>query len=240
VGQRLDVPGTYNFREVSTAVAGGPVRPGRLYRSDALSGLTRDGRARLAGLGVRRVVDLRSPFDLRLGGRDRLRGVGAEVVRIPIAAGGSTRDASALSLRGIYREILGEYGRQVGSAIRAIATADGPVVVHCTAGKDRTGLVVALLLLGLGAEYDEVAADYAATAANLTGEWTDAMLRRMARFRVPVTDSLLEVLAGSPEPVLRDSLDWLDTTFGGVPQYLASVGVDDEVVARLRAALLDA
>jgi len=239
VAQRLDVPGTYNFREVAVPVDGGRLRAGRLYRSDALGRLTREGRSRLRELGVRRVIDMRSTFDRRLGGPDRLWGVGAELVSVPIDAAGAAREPSQLTLRNIYRVVLGEHGEQVGTAIRAVATSPGPVVVHCTAGKDRTGLVVALLLLALGAQYDDVAADYAVTAENLAGPWTDRMVRRTRRFRVPITDGFLEVLARSPEPVLRDTLDWVDSAYGGVPAYLSSVGVDSGVVALLRASLVD-
>jgi protein-tyrosine phosphatase len=239
VAQRLDIPVTYNFREVTVPVRGGRLRPGRLFRSDALGRLTRDGRARLREIGVRRVIDMRSSFDRRLGGPDRLRGVGAELVAVPIDASGAVRDPSRLMLRDIYRVVLGQHGEQVGTAIRAVATSPGPVVVHCTAGKDRTGLVVALLLLALGARYDDVAADYAATTENLAGPWTERMVRRTRPFRVEITDGFLEVLARSPEPVLRDTLDWVESEYGGVPAYLSSIGVDDGVVALLRQSLVE-
>lgn len=237
---RLDIPGTYNFREVVVAVDGGAVRPGRLYRSDALSRLTRDGRAALAALGVRRVVDLRGGFDRRLGGPDRLRGTGAQLVRIPVLAGAAPRDAGALRLGDLYRRVLTEYGAEVGAAIRCVADAGGPVVVHCTAGKDRTGLVIALVLLALGADPQDVVADYAATEAHLAGEWSTRTLRRLRLLGVRLTDDLVVLVTGSPEAALRDTLAWLDATYGGWRPYLASVGVDDDVVRRLRSALVDA
>jgi len=228
---RLEVGGTHNFREA----APGAIRPGVLYRADALHRLTRDGRARLVELGVRRVIDLRSDFDRRVGGRDRLRGVGAELLRFPIHAGRA--DPSTIEIRRVYRAIVADNGEAFGAAVRAIADADGAVVVHCTAGKDRTGLVIAFSLLAIGLDTDTVAADYALTQANLAGEWTERMLRKVRRFRVPVSEALLEVLAHSPEPVLRDTLDWVAAEYGGVTGYLASVGVGEDVIARLRARL---
>lgn len=236
---RLDIPGTHNFREVVVAVDGGAVRPGSLYRSDALNRLTRSGRAALAALGVRRVVDLRGGFDRWLGGPDRLRGTGAQLVRIPVLAGAAPRDAGTLCLETLYRQVLTEHGAEVGAAIRCVADAGGPVVVHCTAGKDRTGLVVALVLLALGADLEDVVADYAATEAHLSGEWSPRTLRRLRLLGVRLTDGLVAVVTGSPEAALRDTLAWLDATYGGWRPYLVSIGVDDAVVRDLRAALVE-
>lgn len=238
---RLDVPVTYNFREVVATTADGvALRRGALYRSDALNRLTRDGRATLSGLGIVRVVDLRSQFDVRMGGPDRLRGAAVEVVRVPILGGGFQLDLSSISLRGLYAAILTEFGAALGESVLAVADAPGPVVVHCTAGKDRTGLLVALALRAVGVPVEQVLADYEVTAANLAGEWTDRMLRRSRRFRIPVTDNLLEVLAGSPRDALADTLDLVDARYGGVAAYLARVGVDDAAVGRLRRRLLAA
>jgi len=225
---RLDIPGTHNFREV----APGAIRPGVFYRADALHRLTRAGRSALADLGVRTVVDLRSDFDRRIGGRDRLRGVGAAVLRHPIHGG--SLDPKVVEIRGVYRSIVTGNGPAIASTVRAVADSDGAVVVHCTAGKDRTGLVVAFCLLALDIDADVVVADYALTQRNLEGEWTERMLRKVRRFRVPMNDRLLEVIAHSPEPVLRETIAWVDAEYGGVRPYLDSIGVDDAVIGRLR------
>lgn len=231
---RIEVTGTHNFREV----APGTLRPGRLYRSDALDRLTDEGRQALADLGVALVIDLRSDADLQIGGPDQLDGTGAAYVRCPIDAAGVNRDVASLDLRVIYRTILGPHGPEIARAIRSIAGADGPVVVHCTAGKDRTGLVAALVLTALGADYSTVAGDYTATTANLDGAWSDALFARLRDYRLEVTPALAQVLAEAPEPVLRETFDWLESEYGGVMAYLASNGVDEAVVASLRAALI--
>lgn len=233
-GGRLEVAGTHNFREV----APGALRPGRLYRSDALHRLTREGRRTLRDLGIGTVIDLRSDLDRRVGGRDRLRGTGVRHLPIPMAGSPLNRDPETIELRGIYHSILTQHRADLGRAVRVIAGSDRPVLVHCTAGKDRTGLVVALVLSALGVDAETVSADYVATQANLAGEWTERIVRKVRRFRVPITDNVIEVLAHSPEPVLRESLEWIETEQGGVGAYLAAAGVDADVLERLRRNLL--
>lgn len=227
---RLDVPGTYNFREVAPGV----LTAGRLYRADALHRLDRIGRRRLRELDIRKVIDLRSTFDRRIGGRDRLRGTGAERISIPI--GGSPRrgDVGTITLVDVYRVLLTEHRSEIGRVVREVATADGAVLVHCTAGKDRTGLVVALALAVVDIDRDVILADYAATSMNLAGEWTERMLRKIRRFRVPVTDRLLEIVARSPAPVLDETLDWIVSEYGGVAAYLEGGGVDAAARSALR------
>ncbi|GAB3633978.1 tyrosine-protein phosphatase [Microbacterium shaanxiense] len=231
---RLDLAGTHNFREVAPGV----LKPGVLYRSDALHRLTREGRRRLRQLGIRQVIDLRSAIDRRIGGRDRLRGTGATRLSVPIDGAPRTIDPRTLTLRQVYETVLSRHQGDLGRVIRTVASADAPVLVHCTAGKDRTGLVVALILTALDVDRDIILADYSATAANLSGEWTERMLRRMRRFRVPITDNLVEVLAGSPVQALSDAFDWLDREHGGALPYLERAGVDGAVRDQLRRALL--
>lgn len=232
---RLDVPGTYNFREV----APGALASGRLYRSDALHRLDRVGRRRISEIGIRKVIDLRSTFDRRIGGRDRLRGTGAERVSIPIDGAPRRADLATITLADVYRAILSRHQETLGAAVREIATADEPVLVHCTAGKDRTGLVVALVLSALDVDREVILADYAATAANLAGEWTARMVGKARRFRVDLTEDLLVILGSSPPEILAGALDWLDSEYGGVTAYLDGAGVDAVTRAQLRDRLLD-
>ena len=231
---RLDVPGTFNFR----AVAPGSLIPGRLYRSDALHRVTSAGKRRIAELRITDVLDLRSRIDRRMSGRDRLRGTGAVRISLPIDGVPRNVDLTTVTLTEVYRGILARHQSLLGVAIRAIAASDGPVLVHCTAGKDRTGLVVALTLAAIGVDREEILDDYGLTEANLAGPWTERMVRKARWFRIRLTDDLMKILASSPREVLSETLDWVDAEFGGVNAYLDGAGVDAEVRAALRAKLL--
>lgn len=242
MGERIAVPGTVNFREVTATTSDGlSLRRGRLYRADSLARIGRAGRRHLARLGVRRIIDLRTDFDRRFGGTPSLRGVGAERVSLPLHGGSPAEARAGMTLSSVYRTILGQR-EQVGAAIRAISSADGPVVVHCTAGKDRTGLVIALTLRAIGVPDEQVLADYTATETHLAGAWEHRMLRRMRRYRrfgIELTDDFRDLLVKSPEQALTSTFDWLDAEHGGVNTYLAASGVDALEIERLRAALLD-
>ena len=224
---RLHVSGTYNFRPV-VGVRG-------LYRSDALTKLNREGRSTLRELGVKRVIDMRSDFDRRLGGRDRLHGVGTELIKIPIATGGTMSQIDHISLKGIYRELLDERGGELARVIMAVADAPpGAVVIHCTAGKDRSGLAAALIQAALGIPMDTIIVDYTVSEGNLAGEWERHTLHRMRRFHIEVTAQLREVLLSSPKHAIREALNHLCLTHGSVKGYLASIGIDESVIERLR------
>ena len=226
---RLDVPVTFNFRPVAGT------RPGTLYRSDALAKVNRAGRQRLRELGVRRVIDLRSDLDRRLSGPDRIRGVGAELVKAPMLSGGSKKEIYGLTLEGIYRQLLDSNGRALGAAIRAVAEApEGSVVVHCTAGKDRSGVTAALIQLAIGVDEATVLDDFARTEGNLAGPWATGMLARMRKLRIEVTPQLERVFVGSPPEAMAATLQHLRDAHDGGSAYLSSIGVTEAHRERLR------
>lgn len=226
---RLDIPVTYNFRQVTGT------RAGSLYRSDALATLSRDGRAEIAGLGVSRVIDLRNTLDRRLGGRDKLRGTGARQLKIPMMSTAPRSELQHVTLDRLYVDLLDNNADAFGAVLRAAADAPyGAVVIHCTAGKDRTGLSAALIQHVLGVDEATILADYALTEANLEGEWADRMHRKIHRFRVTMTPDLEQVLVGSPPDTLAGALTHLRATYGGIDEYLRRAGVSDAHLDRLR------
>ena len=172
-----------NFRDVGgyATAGGGRVAKGRLYRCGHLADLTEPDRARLEGLGVKLIVDLRGPRDIEADGENVMPS-GAELLNLPIGtAGADTEDLRTLLTDASpdkRRSVLGgggaarwmeraasrlvtQHRRVFSKYLHRLADAGSlPALVHCTAGKDRTGWAVSALLLALGVSREDVIENY--------------------------------------------------------------------------------
>ncbi|MCI0158720.1 tyrosine-protein phosphatase [Leifsonia shinshuensis] len=241
VAERIPVNGTYNFRDVGGyPVPEGVVRRGKLFRSDGLARLGDEGRQSLRDLGVRVVIDLRDDFETQVM-PDDVDGLDLERLHLPVFEGsGASASTIGVTLEGLYQKILLQHRDVVVRALQEIAdTGEEAVVVHCTAGKDRTGIVVALALTAVGVDRATVVADYAATQANLDGQWLEGMIALVTSHGVEVTPDLRVILGGSPPEALEASLDLLDRKFGGVREYLLAAGLNEVELSKLRSVLVD-
>ncbi|GAA1765243.1 tyrosine-protein phosphatase [Agromyces humatus] len=239
---RIPVPGTYNFRDVGGMPArNGRVRNGVLYRSDGLYRLGEAGRAVLRERGVGVIIDLRDENELRYM-PDDLDGLDVEVRHLPVFEGsGASQGAGGISLDALYERIVTQHRSVVVSALREIASAgERSVVVHCTAGKDRTGVVVALTLMAVGVERDAVVDDYARTEGNLAGEWLEEMVALVGRYGVPDTPELRVLMGGSPREAIEGMLDTVERAHGSTREYLLAAGLSLAELGALEALLIDA
>ena len=230
------VPGSINFREVvGIPATSGVVRPGVLFRSGNLAGLDDAGVRAIAELGIRQVIDLRADDEVT---RDPSRvPESATIQRVPIFLGSvSSFFSSDVSLTGLYRAMITESGERIVQVIRALI-ADRPAVVHCTVGKDRTGVSVALILAAVGAEEDAIVADYARTEALLPEERNRQVLARL-RAAHPEAQHLADLATRSPAPVMREFLAWVREQYGSVPEYLAGHGLTEAELIELRDVLV--
>lgn len=230
-----------NFRDIGGApvVGGGRVRRGVVYRSDGLHVLDPDAcRSLTADLGLRTVVDLRSEFEVERTGRFEAIDGGPRLVRVPILDGSFVEQArsATLDLASMYAHMSFMAGRQIGQVIDHVLFAENlPTVLFCTAGKDRTGVVVALVLAVLGVEDEHIVADYAASAPAM-----DAVFARFSADLEPgdlpaVPDGMLD----APPEVMARLLRSIRSRHGSVASYLASIGVDEAAAGRLRRLLVD-
>ncbi|HEV7813283.1 MAG TPA: tyrosine-protein phosphatase [Leifsonia sp.] len=237
----IPVAGTYNFRDVGGYPAdGGTVRSGKLFRSDGLHSIGEDGKEKLRELGVKFVVDLRDDFEIEAA-PDDLDGLDVKVLHLPVFEGsGASQATIGATIADLYAKIVLQHTDVVAMALREIAdTGDAGVVVHCTAGKDRTGIVVALALLAVGVDRRTVVADYAQTEGNLQGAWLEKMLELVKSHGVEVTPDIRVIMGGSPPEALEGVLDLIDRERGGLHQYLLDAGVDELELAKLRSVLVE-
>jgi protein-tyrosine phosphatase len=135
-----------------------------------------------------------------------------------------------------YVDFLERYRERFGEAFAAIADAEGTVVVHCFAGKDRTGLVAAVLLRLAGVDHATIGADYAVTAENLRARW-EAWLRET---RDEEERAKLEKLQHTPAEAMTRVVQEIEGRYGDVASYLRAAGLTDAQVDRLRERLVAA
>lgn len=178
--------GAYNFRDLGglPTADGRRVRSGRLFRSDTLQELADEDVAQLLdGLGIAAVVDLRSPAEAVEEGRGPIAKHPRSIAYVNVPLGlarteGWDPDAApGVATAQMYlQHITEDPGVPLALELLSVLAAR-PTVVHCTIGKDRTGVVVAMALLVLGVDAETVVADYMASAANI-----DRMIERLRRW----------------------------------------------------------
>lgn len=162
-GRHLRIPGTRNLRDVGgyPAVGGRRTRWRTLYRTDALDVIPPASQDALLDLGLRTVVDLRWPHELRQAPSVFAASAGVRYRSIPLLEDDPT---PAIGLAATYRKMLDERAPQLTEVARVLLEPDGlPAVIGCAAGKDRTGVTIALLLSAVGVAPDVIVADYVLT-----------------------------------------------------------------------------
>jgi protein-tyrosine phosphatase len=213
-------------------------------RADTVRQLTDAGWRSVLDYGVRTIVDLRSNEELA---EDPPADLPIEAVHVSFfddrpdvfeqVENASTRaETHAEATREVYLIFLEHFRENVAAAIRAVANApEGGVVVHCHGGKDRTGLVSAVLLRLAGVPIEEIAADYALSEERLRTrheEWfaSAADERELAR---------LHRIASTPAPSMVGVLEELERRYGSIAGYLRAGGATDDELERARARLRD-
>lgn len=245
----VSLRGTHNLRDTgglaaSAGDAGQPHRAGltrwgKLYRSDALHRLDDADRRELRARRVGLVVDLRDGSE-RADFPSDLRGLGAAVAHVPVL-GMPPRvflDADA-SLDDFYDHIVEERGHALVEAVRVIARSGAtPTIVHCTSGKDRTGLVVALALALVGVDRATIVADYAVTERHLPAAALDETVARLRRTHGHAAANLEALVRLSPPAVLTRIFDRIEVAHGSMAGYARAHGLADDDVAALADALI--
>ncbi|MEV0613374.1 tyrosine-protein phosphatase [Nonomuraea sp. NPDC050404] len=229
-----------NFRDVGGYAAkdGRTVRWQRLYRADSLGWLAGDDLTTFRALRVRSVIDLRHPYEVDKAGRVP-ESEGQHYQNLPIEGRRWNTDVRkegldvARYLADRYLEMTEDRIENLRAALETIAGAgNAPVVVHCAAGKDRTGVLTALVLSLAGVSDDDIVADYA-----LTGLATERFVADWTR-RHPGA-ALWPGFGLAPAQAMRFLLDDLCARHGSVEGYVTQeIGLSADAIAELREHLL--
>jgi protein-tyrosine phosphatase len=239
----VDLDGAHNFRDLGGLPTrdGGTTRFGVMFRSDALHHLQPTDVERLLELGVQTVIDLRSSVELERTGRGPLEATPIGWLHAPLSHGGNGEALPPALAEGDlgrhYVESLPERTETLSQVITHLARADHlPAVFHCTAGKDRTGMVAALVLSLVGVDDAVIIEDYTLT--------DDRMTLVMERIRAagdfpeplaPVAASVARAEAAS----MRTFLDALLHTQGGAEGWARAAGLSADVREALRELLVE-
>ncbi len=212
----------FNFRDLGAyaTIDGHAVRRGVLYRSDSLHRLSPNDLAVLAALRIRAVIDLRTSAEIRADGRVADHDE-RSFKHIPFD------DTTLDFLQGraeIYLTFAQLRAPQIAAALQFIAHEDGPMVFHCMAGKDRTGVLAALLLAVLGVPDPAIAADYALTERSITRAtaWAGKHDPRWAAWLAAAPTGMLNTPADAMEEFLRK----LRASYGTIEDYITTTGTD--------------
>lgn len=229
--REIQLTGALNVRDLGglPTRSGGETRYGKLYRSDGLDHLTEEDLKKLLSLGIQQDIDLRSMNEIEKW-RDLL-GEQPEIAyrKIPLL---HTIDSTNLpaTLSDLYLYMLDDSQGEFKKIFRYILDyKESATLFHCSAGKDRTGLVAAILLLLVGVEEEDVIRDYCLSEENLK------LIRE--RFSVENDPALQAFLNARPEDI-GPFLDHLRIDYGGAEAYLFHIGMSAEEIESLKAILV--
>lgn len=226
-----------NFRDVGGLPAGlSRTREGVLFRSGNLAAIDEPGRSTIGALGIRRIIDLRADDEV-VTAPSRVEGLDLITQRVPLFLGSvASFFDEDLGLDDMYRRIVEDSAERVVDVVRGIVS-DQPVLVHCTVGKDRTGVTVAFALAAAGADEQAVIDDYARTEAFLPPERNRVVLERL-RQRYPASTHIEDLATRSPSRVMATLLAAAGASYGDVASYLLAHGLTDDELRELRRVLV--
>jgi protein tyrosine/serine phosphatase len=243
VERSIDLDGCVNFRDLGgyPTADGRRLRWRRLFRSDALHALSASDVAHLRdALALSDIVDLRSSFELRSEGRGPLEAEPIDFHHTPLFDGdpsaGDRGAAATMTLGDRYVGMMEMAQDKITNVVRILANARGGAVYHCAAGKDRTGVISAVVLGVLGVPDELIVADYA-----LSGERIDEIIARVMSMK-GYEDTLREMPADTlhAHPASMETvLTRVSERWGTMADYLRGGGLTEEDLARLRTRCLE-
>jgi protein-tyrosine phosphatase len=246
--------GVLNFRDFGgyPTQQGGTVVRGQLFRTAAFAEATERDMTRLDRIGARFIVDLRRPEE-RTDMPNRWPGEGSLPVHVndegyrELPAHTAILQETDLTAESVRRYMTTAYAhypyepRYVAlfrEFLHGLAEKGGPAIVHCAAGKDRTGVICALTLTALGVDHATIVEDYELTnvAVNYGARFAAIKERMEARVGKPIDEEALRPMLGVHRDYLASAFDAIHAKYPDAPTYMREVlGVDDAMVREMRA-----
>ena len=239
--RKIALEGCLNFRDLGgyPTTNDGLVRWRQMFRSDALHALTPADVAHLCDdIGLATVIDLRSTAELRADGEGPLQRAAIAHHHLPLFDGealSADERTTTITLADRYW-LLAEYAKdRIARVLTTLAASEGPAVYHCAAGKDRTGVISAVILGVLGVPDEVIVADYVATKEHL-----EAIIERLM-----ATKSYEKVLTNLPPDTLHAEaetmvafLERIRAEYGDMRTYAQAAGVAPEALEALEVRLV--
>lgn len=237
--------GCFNFRDIGgyPTADGRKVRWGLYFRAGRQDRMTAQDLEKAQALGIKTQIDLRKPDEAAEQGPGPLEAMGATYHNIPvIPVGGSDTLSRLVGDTGISgKRYLGylEFGPDAWLRMFDIFAdaAQHPIVLHCTAGKDRTGVSTAFLLSVLGVDRALIEADYILTNRDVARQAD--FIEKTVGFPAGMDRNDMMRAAGIPEEAIGDFLDGLEERWGGPLAYLREIGISEEKMESVRVAFLE-
>ncbi|MDH7808712.1 MULTISPECIES: tyrosine-protein phosphatase [Rhizobium/Agrobacterium group] len=238
--RHIHLDGAYNVRDLGGyASASGQTHWRRVLRADGLHRVSQAGLDMLVETGVRLVIDLRHDHEIAAAPNPFVADGRVRYLNVPLFSG-LVPQASEKKTGGIlldlYLQALSSRGEAIRMVVETIAHAgEGGVLFHCTAGKDRTGIIAALLLAAAGVPRETILADYALTGERITPLIDELVADAIQR---GLDAGEFKKLLGSEPGIMAAALDHLDGQYGGAAGYLAHIGLSKECLGKLQMRLL--
>ena len=237
--------GCFNFRDIGGYLNqdGRRVKKGLYFRAGRQDRMTNKDLAQLSDLNISTQIDLRKKEEVLDQGRGPLEDMGAKYINISvIPEGGSEKLNKLVGDTGISgKRYLGylEFGPTSWLRLFGILAEEEnlPVLLHCTAGKDRTGVSTAFLLSVLGVSRDIIEADYLLT--NLDTERQADFIESTVGYPEGYNREKMISIAGVPKDAMKDFLDGVESRWGSVIEYLEKIGVTREQMDQVRLNFLE-
>lgn len=243
--QKLHIEGTYNIRDLGgyTAKDGKTTKAGILIRSGNLDNLPQASQQHLIDYGVRTIVDLRDEWEQRHYPNVFTEASQVTYHNVPLLGDALSNNEAWYAVKDDYVELHELYTKylewhqpQIAKIITTIADADSVTLFHCHAGKDRTGIITALLLSAVGISDTAIAQDYSLSSgaiAHLVAEWRKYNLndeRDIAQFERDVS---------SKPKTIMSMMAYINQTYNTTTAYLHSCGVLDSMLTKLHQKFLE-